>query len=138
MRKLFLILIFLFITTISYAQTKSDIVGTWKDIVKVSGLKGNNAAPTYMVLNEDNTFIWGIDSTASDPLIRASTGVWVLTDEGEIKIIPNDSSAEIRYYKPSGENLYKYEYTEKNGEKVPVYMLEMDFYIEKIYTDSDK
>lgn len=130
--------IFLFISSISFAQSKSDIVGTWKDMVQVSGLKANNTSSIYMVFYEDNSFIWGIDSTASDPMARTSNGVWSLTDDGEIKIVPNDTSAEIRYYRPNGENIYKYEYTEKYGKKVPVYMLEMDFYIQKVSINTEK
>jgi hypothetical protein len=34
--------------------------------------------------------------------------------------------------------MYKYEHYEKDEKKVPVYMLEMDFYIEKYFPVSDK
>ena len=136
MKKLYLVLSLFFVTSFTFAQTNSDFVGMWKSIVKASGFK--TTTPTYLVLNADGTFIWGIDSTASDPMKGTSGGTWGVTNEGEIKFIPADTSAEIRYYQLSGNNRYKYEYTEKNGKKVPVYMLEMDFYIEKISSNTEK
>lgn len=47
----------------SFTLSKSDIAGTWKDQAQVSDLKSNNACSTYMVFNDDNTFVWGIDSS---------------------------------------------------------------------------
>ncbi|MBS1518573.1 MAG: hypothetical protein JSS91_10850 [Bacteroidetes bacterium] len=138
MKKIFLTLLFLFITSVSFSQSAADLTGNWKEYVKASGFKENNITPTYMILNEDFTFIRGIDSAASDPMKETSTGKWSLTDDGLIKIIPDDTASEIRYYKPSGENRYKYEFTEKDGKKVRVQMLEMDIFMEKIPADPSR
>lgn len=113
------------------AQTDSDLAGNWKCFVKAS-LKGDTK-PTYMVLNSDGTFIQGIDSTADDPIKNSSRGKWILTGEKEIKLIPDDTSAEIRYYVPKENFLYEYRYTEKEGKKIMIIMTDMDFYIEKIF-----
>ena len=137
MKNYFLTIIILFISSISFAQSISDYTGMWKSIVKASGLKAQNSYPTYLVLNDDGNYILGIDSTDSDPMKNSSGGKWSVNDEGEIKFIPADTSAEIRYYVPNGIR-YKYEFTEKDGKKIPVNMLEMDFYIEKVYLEEAK
>ena len=58
----------------------------WKAIVKA----GNKpTTPTYISLNPDFTYIWGIDSSQSDPMRGASKGTWDITSENEIKLIPD-------------------------------------------------
>jgi hypothetical protein len=108
----------------------------WKCTVRASNNK--KTVPAFFILNSNGSYVWGIDSVTADTLEGYSTGSWNLTDEGEIKLIPSDSSAEIRYYKPSGDNMYKYAYYEMDGKKMPVQMLEMDFYIEKLYHGYNK
>lgn len=105
----------------------------WKSYVKAGNKP--NTTQTYMVFNSDGSFLWNIDSLESDPMKNSSGGRWSVTDEGEIKLVPADTLTGVRYYRPSGNNIYIYTYKEKNGKKVKVFMLEMDFYIEKISPD---
>ncbi len=135
MKKIVFILLFLSINSFSYSQSDSGLVGMWKSLVRASNKK---TIPTFFVLNSDNSYVWGVDSATADTLSGYSTGIWNLTDDGEIKFVPSDTSREIRYYRPSGNNMYQYKYYEKDGKKAPVYMLEMDFYIERISYYSEK
>ena len=129
MKKTFLILVLFLIASFSFAQDKSEYAGMWKAIAKA----GNKpTTPTYLSLNPDFTCIWGIDSSQSDPMRGASKGTWDITSENEIKFIPDNTTDEICYYSPKGENMYKYDFVEKNGVKSKVKMLEMDIYIQKI------
>jgi hypothetical protein len=132
MKKTFLILVLFLISSFSFAQEKSGYAGMWKAIVKA----GNKpTTPTYVSLNPDFTYIWGIDSSQSDPIKGVSKGTWDITSENEIKFIPDNTTDEICYYSPKGENMYKYDFVEKNGVKSKVRMLEMDLYIQKIKED---
>ena len=135
MNKLIVVILFLFLSSFSFAQSDSELTGMWKSIVQASNKK---TVPTYFNLNSDGSYVWGVDSATSEPLPGSSAGTWNLTEDVEIKFIPSDTSSEIRYYKSSGDSMYKYQYYEKDGKKVPVYMLEMDFYIMKISKESGK
>lgn len=132
MKNLILIIAVVVVTSSSHAQSDSGYAGLWKAIVHASN---KLTVPTFFMLNSDGTYNWGIDSAAYDPLKNATAGTWSISNDGEIKLIPSDTAAEIRYYQLQEKNLYKYKYSEKNGKKEPVYMLEMDFYIEKISPD---
>lgn len=133
MKKLFFIVAILFASSFSFAQSDSNFVGMWKSYVKAGNKP--NTTQTYMVFNSDGSFLWNIDSLESDPMKNSSGGRWSVTDEGEIKLVPADTLTAVRYYRPSGNNIYIYTCEEKNGKKVKVFMLEMDFYIEKISPD---
>ena len=132
MKKIFLILVLCVTASFSFSQDKSGYAGMWKAIVKV----GNKRTTlTYVSLNPDFTYIWGIDSSQSDPMKGVSKGTWDITSENEIKFIPDITTDEIRYFSLKSENMYKYIYFEKDGIKSPVIMLEMDLYLQKIKND---
>jgi hypothetical protein len=132
MKKILLVLLLFFIASFTFGQDKSGYTGIWKVIVKA----GNKpTTPTYVLFSPDYTYIWGIDSSKSDPMTGVSKGTWDITSENEIKFIPENTSDEIRYYSQKDENMYKYTYVEKKGIKTPVKMLEMDLFIQKIRDD---
>ena len=116
--------------TAGYAQSNSDITGTWEIIIKRSGLKNYPSHVQYTDFSDDGSYIWGIDSTNSDPLQSVSKGKWELTDDG-VKMMPQDQSRnEIIYYKKSGDDILKWNGSEMNGKKENV-MLEMSVYLQK-------
>jgi hypothetical protein len=130
MKKLAILVIIL--TASVYAQSKSDITGTWEIIVKRSGLKNYPTPRQYTVFNDDGTYIWGIDSTNSDPLQSVSKGTWDVTDDGLVKLTPSDQAKnEYIYYKKSGEDRLTWNGREINGKKETV-MLEMSIYLDRI------
>jgi hypothetical protein len=113
-----------------YAQSNSDITGTWEIIVKRSGLKNYPSPVQYTVFNNDGSYIWGIDSANADPLQSVSKGRWELTDDG-VKMMPQDQSRnEIIYYKKSGDDILRWNGSEMNGKKENV-MLEMSIYLQR-------
>ena len=133
MKKIILVLLLTFIASFSFGQNKYDYAGMWKSIVKA----GNKpTTPTYASLNIDGSYIWGIDSTQTDPMKSVSKGTWEITSENEIKFIPENSPGEAQYYVPKGGNLYEYRYFDKEGKKTLVFMLEMSTCLQKI--DSGK
>ena len=114
-----------------YAQSKSDITGTWEIIIKRSGSKNYPSPVQYTVFNDDGSYIWGIDSTNSDPLQSVSKGTWDLTGDGLVKMMPQDQSRnEIIYYKESGDDILKWNGSEMNGKKENV-MLDMSIYLQR-------
>lgn len=128
MKKMFFVLLVVLLSSYSFSQTKTDLVGIWKAYVKA----GNKpTTPTYMLLNADGTYIWGVD-TSGAIVDKTSKGTWDLTSENEIKIMPDDKTADISYYVNIGNNKYKYEFVDKDGVKTKVRMLEMDWYMEKM------
>jgi hypothetical protein len=130
MKKLVILIIFLTAASV-YAQSKSDITGTWEIIVKRSGLKNYPTPRQFTVFNDDGTYIWGIDSTNSDPLQSVSKGTWDITDDGLVKLIPSDQAKnEFTYYKLSGDDRLNWNSSEINGKKETV-MLEMSIYLER-------
>jgi hypothetical protein len=131
MKKIFIALLILS-STFCFAQSKSDITGTWKIIVKRSGLKNYTSPSGYTEFKDDGTYIWGIDSTNSDPLQSAAKGTWDLTDDGHLRLVEaNNSNNEINYYKKSGDDRLKWDYNEINGKRNGV-MLEMSLSLEKM------
>jgi uncharacterized alpha/beta hydrolase family protein len=78
MKKLFLILSLFLITSFSFAQSDSELVGMWKCTVQASNNK--KTIPTFFILNSDGSYVWGIDSVTSDTLNGYSTGIWNFTD----------------------------------------------------------
>jgi hypothetical protein len=111
------------------AQKDSTFFGKWQIIIEASN---KNTTPTYMLLSPDSTFVTSGDSTFSDYNKKASQGKWKLSSTGDIVLIPTDTSHETHYYKHVSGWKYKYSETEKHGVRTPVYMLEMDIYIEKL------
>ncbi len=124
-------LFLLLFASLCFAQPATEYCGIWKIDVAVSGLKAQRQTPTYLKLNPDSSYAWGIDSTADDPMKGVSKGRWIVNAEGEIAFTSEGGDGEIRYYHPVGNSRYKYTYVESNGKKTVVQMLEMDFYIEK-------
>jgi len=136
MRKTTSLLLFLFLATFSFAQNDSTYFGKWKIIVQAGEKR---TTPSYLLLNPDSTFITSADSTFMDAKQKASEGKWKVTSESEIKLIPADTSREIHYYKQTGGWRFKYSSTEKNGVKSPVFLTDMDVYVEKlVYVNSGK
>ena len=129
MTKIFLLAIFSFITTFSFAQTDSTFCGKWK----ISVVAGEKHPPaTYMLLKKDSTFITSGDSTFADQKKKASEGKWKVTSDGELKLIPSDTSRDIHYYNHVAGWKFKYSETGKNGVKKKVMLMEMDVYVEKM------
>ena len=128
MKKSLFIFFVLLLTAYTFGQSKTDMAGLWKTYVKA----GNKpVTPTYMQLNADGTYIWGVD-TSGVIVDKTSKGTWDLTSENEIKIMPEDKTADISYYVNIGNNKYKCQYIDKDGVKTKVRMLEMDWYMEKM------
>ena len=130
MKKIFVLIILVFFASNSYSQLKIDLVGVWRITVQ-AGEKPTT--PTYALLNADGSYLWGTDSTGSDPDGKASIGTWDLTLQKEIKIIPVNKTDKIRYYGPMGsDNMYKYKYYEDNGQKVLDKQTDMSVFMQKI------
>jgi len=128
--KIFSFLLILLTAAAICSQSKSDITGTWEIIVKRSGSKNYPSPVQYTVFNDDGSYLWGIDSTNSDPLQSVSKGRWELTDEG-VKMMPQDQSRnEIIYYNKSGDDILKWNGSEMNGKKENV-MLDMSIYLQR-------
>jgi hypothetical protein len=129
MKKTIPILLFSLLSALLFSQTDSTYFGKWK-ITVVAGEK--RTVPSYLLLKSDSTFMTGSDSTFSDQKQKASEGKWKVTSQEEIELIPSDTSREIHYYKHVSGWKFKYASTEKKGVKSPVFMLEMDIYVEKL------
>lgn len=108
------------------SQTKSELAGMWKIVVE-AGMK--KTAPTYLKLNEDGTYIWGMDSTQADPNKSISKGTWDLTADNEITFISSEPSAGS-YYTKRGD-IYEYRGNIENGKKKPEITLDYSLYIQK-------
>ncbi len=118
--------------SLPHAQSKTDLAGTYKIVVKQSGPKANfKTTPAYLLLKADGTYIWGIDSTAAEPLKGTSKGKWEVTADKEIKIVPEPGGMPVRYYVNTGGKSYMYRYGETDGKKTPVQRLEIDEFLEK-------
>jgi hypothetical protein len=129
MKKINIILLLSFLASFSFAQNKSDYAGMWKSTVKA----GNKpTVPTYILLDSNGTYLWGIDSTQTDPMKNTSKGTWDITSENEIKFTTESTPIETKYYVPKGENLYEYMYFDNEGKKTIVGMLEMSLYLQKV------
>src|SRR6185436_3975604 len=96
MKKLTALLPFIFLATLSFAQKDSTYFGKWKIIVETGE---SRTVQSYMLLKQDSTFITSRDSTFSDANQKASEGKWKVTAQGEVKLIPSDTSREIHYYR---------------------------------------
>ena len=128
MKKIFLIsLLILAASSAVDAQSKMpDLIGTWKVVLKTSGLK-RQPPPEYLLLMDDSVYTVGVDSLGNS-LHNVSSGRWSVVSEGILLLFPSDRIAERRYYKPEGENRFRYIGTtlRKNAP-----MLEKDIYLEK-------
>ena len=129
MKTIYLSLFLLFFASLCFAQDAIEYTGIWKIRVAASGFKANNTTITYLQLNPDSTFVWGIDSTAEDPMKGVSKGTWKVNADGDISFTSNPDDGEIRYYHRVSNG--RYTYVETNGKKTLVHTLEMDFFIEK-------
>ena len=129
-RKIFTVLILLSIVAFTSAQTKADLAGTWKTITQVSMGK-QNPPPTYMALNADGTYLWGIDSTTGNPLKDVVKGTWDVTSDGDIKFMFTGSKDPARYYTKRGD-MYEYDGYEENGKKKHEIVLEISSFIQKV------
>lgn len=107
----------------------SDLFGTWKVVVKTSGLKPQ-PAPEYLVLMDDSIYVLGVDSIGSS-LPGVSTGRWNVAADGNLVLFPSDRFVQTRFYKPSGDKRYRYIGTKLDMIKKPVHKLELDLYLEK-------
>ena len=131
MRKLIFFVLIAMFSVYAFGQTKAEMPGIWKSTVKA----GNKpTTPTYMLLKDDGTFKGNVDTSGNEITGTTPwTGKWDLTSENELKFMPDDATAEIRYYTPLGNDmLYRYTLVEKDGVKTKVHMLEMDFYLQKM------
>jgi hypothetical protein len=125
MKKIFPVLLVIFVASSSFAQTKTpDLLGTWKVILKTSGMK-RQPPPEYLVLMDDSVYTIGVDSLGNN-LSDASSGRWTVMSDGTLLLFPSDRIAERRYYKPSGDNRFTYIGTTL---KKAAPMLEMDIYL---------
>jgi hypothetical protein len=130
MKKLFFIPLLLFIAVSGFGQTKSDLAGTWKIVTAVSNKQ--QPPPTYLLLNADGTYLWGIDSAQTDPMKSVTKGTWDLTSERDIKFLPADQSDRGKYYAPRGENMYEYDGYDVNGKRTPEIVLEVSLFIQQV------
>ena len=129
--KKIIIIILLFIPLCAFTQNKSDFTGTWQIITQAGTPKGENIKPTYLLINDDGSYIWGIDSTQSDPMKSVTRGKWILTSDGDLKFTPENPDYKTSYYSPRG-SIYEYTGYDNKGKKVPEIVLEMSFFIQKI------
>lgn len=102
----------------------------WKAFVKA----GNKpTTPSYVLMKDDGSFFWGIDSTKSDPTEGATKGKWEFTSENEIKIIFEGSENSAKYYVPGGADmLYKFRYQDVNGTKTLMKNTDMSQFLQKM------
>jgi hypothetical protein len=135
MKKIIFPFLFLFISTISFAQKDSTFCGKWQISVNIDG---KTKSTTYMLLSRDSTFITSNDSTFSNYSMKASQGKWKVSPAKELILIPADTSRETHYYKNISEGKYIYSENEKNGVRSPVQVMEimMEVYIEKLNPSS--
>ena len=125
---LFIILI---TSAVCFCQT-SDYTGMWQIVVKRSAGKNYTTPTEYVELKSDNTYLWGIDSSKTNPLDGVSKGTWAVTDDGGIKMIPDPNPAnEATYYRKSEDGKLTWDGHEMNGVKEKV-MLEISIYLQKI------
>ena len=137
MKKIFLILLLTFASSLAFAQlNKPDLTGAWKIVLKTSSRKPQ-PPPEYILLMDDSIYTVGVDSIGNN-LSDVSSGRWRVTSEGGLILFPSDKIAETRYYKPSGENIFVYVGTKKENLKKPVQMHEMDIYLEKFVKSDEK
>ncbi len=131
MKKIYLILILFFVSTIAFSQTQFYLPGLWKATVKA---KNTTTLSTYILLDTDGTYIWGVDSSSRQPnnIDKSVRGTWGLTGENEIKLIPADETGNVSYYVKINEVKFKYMYYDKNGVKTKDNIPEMSYYLEKI------
>ncbi len=136
---LFLTSLLMLLTAVvsSRAQTemptsRSVFVGMWKLSVAVSGPKAQ-PHPTYVQLLADSTFIWGIDSTAQDPMQGVTHGRWDIGSQAEIVFYQHTQYGDFNsYYEHQSGMLYMLRGHEESGRKVPEIRLETDTYLEKL------
>jgi hypothetical protein len=116
------------------ARSFSDCIGVWKILPTSSGIKQNTPATTYLLLNADSSYVWGIDSTLANPLAKVSRGKWALTSDGDIKLSYGSESTThyITYFSPIGSWKYSLQAMDENGTKTPSIMMETEFIIERI------
>jgi len=86
----------------------------------------------YVLLNDDKTYLWGIDSSQSESMKNTIKGTWELTSKPEIKFIPDDINAQVKYFVQREDTRYDYYAYDKDGVKTQETSLEMMIYIEKI------
>jgi hypothetical protein len=129
MKKTFLVLFVLCAAAHSFGQSKSDLAGVWRATVKA----GNKpTTPTYLLFNSDGSYLWGVDSLGN-PGDNITKGLWDLTAENEIKLIPADATDRTRYYTYTGANMmYQYRYYDENGQKVKERSTDMSQYLQKL------
>ncbi len=125
---IFVLLSFLFIIS-AVAQSRSDMPGLWKATVK-AGEKPTT--PTYIFLNADGTYLWGVDSTGNSGTGNITKGKWDFTMDSNIKLIPEDPYAKTVYYVKSGDNLFKYEFYDLKGVKTKDKSTDMDLFLERV------
>lgn len=133
MQKIILITLFILTASLAYSQNNSDYSGMWEIIGQSSGVPGAKVIPTYLSLKADAFYIFGIDSSKSDPLETISKGKWEITSENEIRLVPENTKMETRYFRQQGTSgIYEYIFYDKDGIKTPIYMLESSLSIRKV------
>ncbi len=130
MKRILIIPALLIAAGVIFGQTKSDLTGKWKIVAAVSNKQ--QPPPTYLLLNDDGSYLWGIDSAQTDPMKNVTKGTWDLTSDGDIKFMPADPADRGKYYAPRGENMYEYDGYDTNGKRTPEIVLEVSLFIQQI------
>ena len=125
MKKIFLVLIFSFLTTSIYGQIQPELPGIWK-IVKVTDLKVQ-PAPEYILMMDDSVYMQGVDSLGNSESGVSSGRYTVVANT--LVLYPTDRIAETRFFKPVGDNRYKYE--PKINKSKPQQVPQVEMYLEK-------
>ncbi len=112
--------------------TRQEIVGMWKIVSAASGVK-QQPHISYLALNNDSSYVWGIDSAKANPMDGVSKGRWEMTKEGEIKLTfgSNDGPQYVTYYSPITHTRFRMTATDEDGKRTPSIMLETDLNIVK-------
>ena len=112
--------------------TRPEIVGMWKIVSAASGVK-QQPHISYLALNNDSSYVWGIDSAKTNPMDGVSKGRWELTKDGEIKLTfgSNSGPQYVTYYSPISHARFRMAATDEDGKRTPSIMLETDINIVK-------
>ena len=93
--------------------------------------EGRKTLVTYLVVNSNGSYIWGIDSAETDPLKNITKGTWEVTSDGDLEFIPENTKNKTSYYSKTGD-VYKYDGYEENGKKKHAALQGMTVSIQKM------
>ena len=90
-------------------QSRSSMIGIWKIVHPDEIIDSTHIPYTLLFLKADSTFIWGVDSSKTDPMANTLRGRWKQTAFGELKLMigPDLSTGIVGYYQRLNDTQYR-------------------------------